>query len=337
MSVEKKTVQDPTSGSSSGGAIIAENAVFFSQLYSQFGGNISQEASFKYAKVARTISEREKVVPRDKEFLADYIKTMVAIESDKLKLRTGVSELERELINLPKSSQTTIKLNELVIRPEQFDGEKPRPRRWIADYNEAILANGWSDAIAIKYLPTFLTKSAKDWYFTEVKPALRADAQWYQIHTLFIENYVGPSDYSSLSQAIDNARQRPGENVSNFIPRLRRLLLMLTPGLPESTQLEHIKSKLRPEYKPLLEFSSPKTIHNLREACLRIEAGFVNKRETMAIRNNPNFRKQSFSKSGLGRAGPKQVDRRANNSEIKNGEVTCYNCNKKGHYARLLE
>lgn len=57
-------------------------------------------------------------------------------------------------------SMNTTKLNQLVKRPEQFNGYKPHPRIWIEDYLDAIEDNGWSEAVAIKYIKTFLTGSS---------------------------------------------------------------------------------------------------------------------------------------------------------------------------------
>jgi len=44
---------------------------------------------------------------------------------------------------------------------------------------------------------------------------------------------LSEADYEQLSIAIENARQEPNESVSNFIPRMRRMLLLLTPNLPK--------------------------------------------------------------------------------------------------------
>lgn len=210
----------------------------------------------------------------EKEFLADYLATTLKIGSDKAKMGDGLTGIGRELITLPESSATTIKLPELVIKPEIFNGVKPKPRKWIQEFNESIVANGWLDSIAIKYLPTFLSFSAKDWCFTEVKPFLRPDTKWYQIHNRLFENYLGEGDYEQLSKAVESARQYPDESISNFVPRLRPLILLLTPNLPEVDQLRQLKSKLRPEYKQSVALANSKTIKEFRNVCLKIEAGF---------------------------------------------------------------
>lgn len=331
----------------------------FSVVYENYAGKIPKNICYDYTSYASKLMEQETLDPEQKSFVKDYLKTKAYLEADLLKAKEGINEIGRELIHLPHSSYDhTIKLSELVIKPDVFDGEKPRPRKWIQEYNDAIIANGWSNEIAIKYLPTFLSKSAKDWYFTEIKPLLKPETRWYQIYHLFVENYLGQSDYDGLSRAVENTRQRPGETISNFMPRLRRLLLLLTPGLPESTQLQHVKDKLRPEYKPLLAYSNPTTLRDLRECCLRIEAGLVDRRETMRseargdsrrFRSNNNLRRRSpsprYSRGSRSfNRSPSRNQRRLGFSPNREGEkidgrrpnpdIICYNCNKKGHVSK---
>lgn len=61
----------------------------------------------------------------------------------------------RECINAWNNA--VIKLNELVIKPETFDGTRPSPAIWWEDFSDAVLANGWSEIIALKYFGTSLT------------------------------------------------------------------------------------------------------------------------------------------------------------------------------------
>lgn len=240
----------------------------------------------------------------------------------------------------------------MVIKPEVFDGERPRPRRWISDYNEAIVANGWSDKIAIKYLPIFLSRSAKDWFITEVKPHLGREPRWHQIYEFFCENYLGPSEIETLQHAIERSKQRPGETVSNFIPRFRMLILLSNPCLPEVTQVEMIKSRLNPKYKPLLEFSSPQNIRELKTICLKIEAGLTQTREN--TRNNYQNRSNGENNHNPynNRRRPNQRPiRRFNNNRrhtvnhvsqgneqsmkpFDKSNVECYHCHKMGHFAK---
>lgn len=97
----------------------------FSSQYARYSGEIPQEVMFTYAKVAEGIMLQPKLLQSDSEFLKDYMATNKRILSDKAKMRTGITKLERELIELPRSEVKTIRLSELVIKPEIFDGEKP--------------------------------------------------------------------------------------------------------------------------------------------------------------------------------------------------------------------
>jgi len=221
-----------------------------SSAYRRYGKKLGPAALKQYADIVKTYYDHEPQTDEQKAFIKDYLQTIARMEAEKVELAEG--ELNKELNRLPQASTSTVKLNELVVKPELFDGERPKPRRWLQEYNEAILANGWSDLIAVKYLPTFLIKSAKDWYFTEIRPFITPNTKWLEVAEAFSRNYLGESDYEQLSQAVDNARQRPGESVSNFIPRFRRLILLLTPDLTEKEQLRQLKSRLRPEYKPLV-------------------------------------------------------------------------------------
>ena len=232
-------------------------AQLLSKLYDEFNGQIPSDYLQKYADYFSRIGDISSAGKAFGEFFKNYVTTMAKIHADESKPRDKLKEIDRELLELLRQTQTTIKMNELVIKPETFDGERPKPRRWIQDYNEAILANGWSDQLAVKYLPMFLSKSAKDWYFTDVKPGLKKNALWHEVHAAFMENYLSEADYEQLSITIENARQKPNESVSNFIPRMRRMLLLLTPNLPREYQLRQLKIKLRPEYKQLLAFSNP--------------------------------------------------------------------------------
>ncbi|GLJ59014.1 hypothetical protein SUGI_1488500 [Cryptomeria japonica] len=323
---------------------LTKNIERISSCYVRHGSKMPQDRMLYYAKMVASSELIKSTNNHDREFVMDYIQTLAIIENDKAKAKegTGADEISKELIRLPKLVADTIKLNELVLKPETFDGTKPKPRKWIQSYNEAIMANGWSDKIAIKYLPTFLSLSAKDWYFTEVKPYLKVDSEWYQIYALFVENYMSQSDHEQLAEAVEKSRQRSGESVSNYIPRIRRLLLLLTPELPEADQLRQLKNKLRPEYKPLLAFSDPKTITEFRNSCMKIEAGFPRSREDAELGESnrktiANVRKsnRTFPKRQIRtRTRTTTNSRPEDTSKSDKSKITCYNCGKIGHISR---
>lgn len=205
----------------------------------------------------QNLTQKPNISHNEKNFISDYAKTMAVLTTQAQR-----PEVSPELLRIQRDPSNIIRINELVIKPEPFDGERPRPRRWLSDYEEAISANGWSEAIAIKYFPTFLEGAAKDWYFTDVRT--QRIHGWHDVKKLYSLNYLGESDYQQLSVAIDKMTQQAGESVSTFIPRLRRLQLMLTPDLPEREQIRQIRLKLRPEYTALLAFAEVNSLAALK-------------------------------------------------------------------------
>ena len=335
-----------------------------SEIYKRQNGRVPPKVVIEYARVMTRITDLNN--PDQNQFFNDYLATIARIEQDKIRLKEGIREIDRNLLELPTSLATTVKLNELVIQPEMFDGEKPRPRRWIHDYNEAIVANGWSDHLAIKYLPTYLTKAAKDWYFVDVKPNLTTTTKWYHVYEVFIDNFLSEADEEQLTRAIENSKQRPGENVSTFLPRMRRLLQLLNPNISEKEQLAQVIRRLRQEYKPWVSHARPKSLKELRETCQSVESGRVgtsNERNRTGdgerprarpgsryaqpgprrgVRQNlprqypprngniPNYSRQTNSKKEYTQGnGP-----RYNSDKVEPSKSTCYECGKTGHFAK---
>jgi len=326
-----------------------------------------------YSKMVSDLTKKGSLSREEKLFISDAVETITKVSSARHQIYLRSMDTHQRQVGIGNSGdnqmqssnpsvmdgRTTIRLNELVLRPEVFDGTRPRPRRWLEDYGEAIVANGWSDYISVKYFPTFLRGAAKDWYITDVRPHLDTQTRWAVVHNLFVDNYLGESDYNQLSQAVDNAKQRPGELVSTFIPRVRRLMLMLTPDLPEKEQIRQIKTKLRPEYKALLAYSAPRNMAELRGACLKIEAGFSDRlrgeasnasigyvtrgsrtpkaevSERRPTSRDGNYFKPANQETKSGPNKQIRVDRKAANSSTRASKaVICFKCDRSGHFAR---
>lgn len=326
-----------------GDEVTSSRTQLFSSLFAETEGSLSAMIMDEYGKLAETILKLNNPTEEQKLFLEDYLRTISAVAR-----RRAAMSVETEVVNLPETNMHTIKVNELVIKPEVFDGEKPKPRRWLADYQEAIIANGWDDYISIKYFPTFLARAAKDWYFTDVRCTLRPSSKWIHVKKLFEANFIQESDFEQLSQAVENMRQKPSESVSTFIPRLRRMLLMLTPDLPETEQLRQIRTKLRPEYKQWLSYSCPKTLADFREICLKIEAG-LSRADQPKKHAEPNI-KAASKKSWRPMRKPKGVPNRmvgstsstrmtnksapATTTATRKPDLICYRCNREGHMSK---
>lgn len=343
-----------------------------STLFERQGLAIPIETFALYEQAMSNIN-LQTAAPDQLEFVKDYIETLAEIHKQRI-CRPKALEIDHALWKLPTAmnNSCTIKLNELVIRPAVFDGQNPKPRRWIQDFSEAVLANGWTDAIAVKYFPTFLTKAAKDWFFIDIKPQLQPETKFIELHKAFVVNFVNQYEKDDLSRVIENAKQRPGESVSTFFPRMRRLLLLQTPGISEREQVRQLKNKLRPEYKQLVSFKDPESLDELRSVCLRIEGGLAQRpsfeRQTRLryqwgqrnespgereSANEADERQEAQEMPGPSSPTPMQQNDRTEKYPITPGskmiwndpfrhkqpesqarELICYNCGKAGHFAR---
>ena len=98
-------------------------AQLLSKLYDEFNGQIPSSYLQKYADYFSRIGDIISTGKAIGEFFNDYVTTMAKIHADESKPRDKLKEIDRELLELPRQTQTT---NELVIKPETFDGVRPK-------------------------------------------------------------------------------------------------------------------------------------------------------------------------------------------------------------------
>lgn len=243
------------------------------------------------------------------------------------------------LVGKPSRAKT-INLNCLVIKPATFDGEKPKPRLWIENYRDAIEANGWDDYIAKKYFVTFLSGTAVSWFKHEVRPKLVDDAKFQVIDDAFVKNYLGQSDYQRLSRQVASAVMGKNELVCSFIPRMRDLLILMEPSMPERELIRQITMKLRHEYQNWVAHDGPTTMEELKECCQKVEQGLE---ACKLVSPNEGPRPNNFNKSsprgnrfqgGKPGKGNRNGDKPQGNNNDKKGGRKCYKCQRTNHEAK---
>lgn len=85
---------------------------------------------------------------------------------------------EKSMSQETTTSSIRANLNELVVKPSNFDGYKSKAREWIDEYGDAFIANDWTEPMAIKYFPTFLRGPACDWFVTMIRLKLGEVTTW---------------------------------------------------------------------------------------------------------------------------------------------------------------
>lgn len=230
-------------------------------------------------KLNNELLDKRTLTNEDKNFLADLRAYNRMAQMSVTHQSSSSSGLITTANTVPVCAET-INLSHLVQTPVKFNGMRPQPRQWFEDYLNAIVANGWSKAIASKYFSTFLERTALDWYKTVVRKKLikiQPENQLDIINREFTAQYLGQADDDRLQSLIDNLRQRPGEPISLFLPKLQRLMISLNEKVTEIEIIRTAKNKLRPEYKAWIVSKRPTTVDELRNVGLDVEAGLPNR------------------------------------------------------------
>lgn len=226
----------------------------------------------------------------------------------------------------------TIELNKLVHKPEKFLGEREKARSWLKDYEAAIRANRWTHRIAVTYFSTFLGKQAKNWFLTMVHPKVERGTEWEDIREQFVRFYFGPDEAETASDQLRLAKQNKDELCTDFIPRILHLMWLAKVDLSEAEKARELKIKLRNEYQDLLIGKRPRTITELNDLCLEIEA-------RLALRTSskePNRGNSRANNKGYGNrfrssnAVSPSAKRPANEGD-KNKQPFCTYCKKINH------
>lgn len=317
-----------------------------STLYKKNNKKIKPEEIRAYVAQVDAINKLDTKTIEQSEFVEDFLHTMLKIhgkleqvekECEQLKTYEPIMDTTRPPEppgNHPYDSRVrdVIKTNELVRTPVEFDGKKPNPRRWIADYEDAASMNGWTNRISVKYFSTYLKSSALSWFKTDVKPLLTSNTELKEIVELFSEQYLGRSDEERLNQQVEETRQKPTLSVREFIPYYRELLLLLNPKTPEDEQMRRIIARLRPEYKPWIAMNEPRTIKELHSICIRAEAGWTNTTENKKEVTGNNKKQEQKKQEKKKEQNPGQARQPQQGGE--NTKPKCYRCGRMGHVSK---
>lgn len=233
-----------------------------------------------------------------------------------------------------------VNLNELVCRPDTFNGFTPKPREWVEEYEEAFIANGWPDETAVKYFSTFLRASALDWYRTMVRPKFGASLSWQQLKRVFTDHYLGKDELKQRRQEFSSLVQSEKEPSNNFIPKAYRLLRQLYPRADEDEAIDKIVSKMRPEIIKSLPLGGVDTIEELVTFSSKIESRERQLAERMKHANRATRSSaQPFNRKPMNQEvieKPKQQAEigKREREQSKGAGPKCYRCLRVGHIGK---
>lgn len=247
-------------------------------------------------------------------------------------------------------STNKVNSNELVMTPEVFNGYLPKPRDWIDSYEEAFLANDWSEATALKYFLTFLRGAALDWFKAMVRPKMIGIESWQQLRDIFTKHYLSKDELRVRRQEFSALTQEYREPSTIFVPRAYKLLKQVYPKLDDDEALDRITSMLRPDIIRSLPLVTPDSIEELVAMACKMESRQRQLDQRMRTKTDvrypsrqpyqdtrkPNYevRRQPEAVSEQPRP-TKQPDTSSESGPLTNrSSIQCYRCKGIGHIGK---
>lgn len=228
----------------------------------------------------------------------------------------------------------------MVCKPDEFNGYKPKPRDWLESYEECFQANDWSEAIAIKYFPTFLRGTALEWFKTMARPKLDADSKWDDLKAMFTRHYLGRDELRRRQRELSEMLQGARESSISFIPRAYYSMKLLNPNISEAEAIDKITDKLRPEIINGLGLTEPLTIEELVRLTTQIEdkirrvAERIKKSIAQESNKNNMATNQQKPRDENDATNSKNKPSNSYNDADKKTQIKCYRCDGFGHIGK---
>lgn len=326
-----------------GNSLEEEELIKLSQVLSM-GVIINQKLIRTFQAKAAELGSKKKLTAKEARWMADYCTHHTKLQESAVDssgdLESNENYLEAEAMQdknqsnergfRPRANYPAIRINELVKKPEIFDGNKPPARRWIDDYEKAAQVNGWPDAVKVKYFSTFLDRAANDWFVTVAKRKLGDSPVWSDLRAAFIRHYLGDADKQMLRRQLEQTKQGERERATNFIPRVLRMIELVDPDKSERDLVDIILSKLRIIFQDKLVLANLYTIEQLNDACLRIESNLESRNPKYYEKQaNKNKEKEEIDDNLV-----KDAKDAPRNSSKEKPTYKCYRCDRPGHVSK---
>lgn len=246
-----------------------------------------------------------------KSTISEIIKTAITKEASSLTTsrtpgeESSEEELDNTIVDQTRNGTMGDDQFKMLRKPEEFNGEPPKARKWIEDFKFCAKVNLWDNELAAKRLPAFLGGSARNWYTMSIEGS-EIEKDFKGIEEQFNLLFLPKSIKIAIADELDKRKQRTDEPVSNFIIDMRLLCRDYDKSMPEAEVVNKIRNRVLSSFEPNLTQANPTTIQKLVEVCIAIEEG-NRKRDS----GNGNVNAVTHSKA-----------------------INCYSCGARGHSAR---
>ena len=225
--------------------------------------------------------------------------------------------------------QTQPKKVVLKQKPPKFNGTAEDARLWLKEYKLTAELNNWTNIEKALYLPTVLTGPAKVWYDG------RYDGEtpgWEDFEKRFTDTYQ-PVGYMEKKLAEFYSRdQTPEESPIEYLDQMVKLRNELEPKPTDRGVASRVKRGLAKRYAGLVV--NIEDLDDLRSTLNKMAEVYEDKdkskkqttKSTETTTRRPPPPAQGFKQS----ARPV-----VSNNPNREFQITCYNCDRVGHYSKF--
>lgn len=222
----------------------------------------------------------------------------------------------------------------VLANPEvmpKYDGKKN-----VDDFLETYEAMSMGEPLTNKRLLGHLKGDALEWYMRNATKLVNLD--WVGIRAELVRAFRASDPMQEWWNQLQSRVQRKNEGARSYIIDKQYYCLKVNPNMREGEMLLWIRAGLNPDCLRAAGLVNPVTVDQLISVCAGVESVeqvLAQKSQPRQGRNGGNGKQQQAG-SANGKGGPtppKPPSAEQPKSKRPLEEVTCYNCQKKGHYS----
>ena len=238
------------------------------------------------------------------------------------------------------------------LPPKTFNPDVDTVSAFLEDYEHKAIINNWDQNLKLCYLAQYLGGQAQTWFrlYAQRNP----QAEWTDTVEELKKEFLYNADVSAAKIELRYKRQKPGENVINYLRDVLRLCDMVDPKMPLDLLGEHFEQGLLPTYAYQLKIRQPASFEEV-QTIMRIihEAESEIKNTTdvlakMSLNSTSDAQGRSSDSQNIkldeickivreevrNAMGTTPQNTRQLRTRTNDSRPVCYQCGRPGHMAR---